>query len=110
MKEIKAYIRREKTDIIIKKLEEAGIKGMTIIDVYALREWADQKSYSYSVEFVEKYSKVMKLEIVCEDNNVDKLADIIAQYGHTGNAGDGMIFISSIEKSIKIKTKEINTV
>lgn len=110
MKEIKAYLRRDKVDLVIQKLEEAGVKGMTVIDVYALSEWADKESFSYSIEFVEKYSNVTKLEIVCEDYDTDKLADIIAKYGHTGNSGDGMIFISPVEKSIKIKTNEINKV
>lgn len=110
MKEIKAYIRREKADVIIRNLEIAGVKGMTVIDVYALCEWADQESYSYSVEFVEKYSKVIKLEIVCDDEDADKLAEIIAKYGYTGDSGDGIIFISPIEKSIKIRTKETNVI
>ncbi len=96
--------------MILQNLEIAGVKGMTVIDVYALRGWADQVSNSYSVEFVEKYSKVVKLEIVCDDNDADKLADIIATCGHTGKSGDGMIFISPIEKSVKIKTKEIDKV
>ena len=110
MKEIKAYIRRDRADLIIRKLDEAGVKGMTVIDVYALSEWADKESFSYSIEFVEKYSKVIKLEIVCEDSDANKLSEIIAQFGKTGNSGDGMMFISSIEKSIKIKTGEINTI
>ncbi|MFZ6032150.1 MAG: P-II family nitrogen regulator [Melioribacter sp.] len=110
MKEIKAYIRRERADLIIQNLESAGVKGMTVIDVYALCEWADQDSFSYSIEFVEKYSKVIKLEIVCDDEEVEKLSEIILRYGHTGKSGDGMIFISPVETSIKIKTKEKNKI
>lgn len=110
MKEIKAYIRREKADIVIEKLEDAGVKGMTVIDVYALFEWADKESFSYSIEYVEKYSKVIKLEIVCGDDETDKLVDVIARYGHTGKSGDGMIFISTIDSSLKIRTGEKNVV
>ena len=54
MKEIKAYIRKENADYVIKKLEESGVHGMTIIDVSALAEWADENSFSYSIEYVQK--------------------------------------------------------
>ena len=110
MKEIKAYIRHTKADIIIEKLEQAGVKGMTVIDVYALHEWADKNKFSYSIEFVEKYSKVIKLEIVCDDNETDVLCAIIAKYGHTSHRGDGMIFISDVVKTIKIKNGQVNQI
>ncbi|MBL1215157.1 MAG: P-II family nitrogen regulator [Ignavibacteriae bacterium] len=110
MKEIKAYIRHEKAEIIIEKLEQAGVQGMTVIDAFALFEWADKESFSYSIRFVEKYSKVIKLEIVCEDEDAETLSEVIAKYGKTGKSGDGMIFISPVEKSIKIRTNEINVV
>ena len=71
MKEIKAYVRNNKADIIIEKLEKAGVKGMTVLDANALAEWADKESFSFSIKYVEKYSTVVKLEIVCEDYDVD---------------------------------------
>ena len=108
MKELKAYIRREKVDLVIQELEESGVKGMTVIDVFALGDWADEKSFSYSIEFVEKYSRVVKLEIICDDGDADRLPDIIEKFGKTGQPGDGMVFISNIEKSIKIRTGELN--
>ena len=108
MKEIKAYVRREKVDMILQKLEESGVKGMTVIDVFALGDWADEKSFSYSIEYVEKYSKVVKLEIICDDSDTNKFFDIIAKFGITGQHGDGMIFISNIEKSLRIRTGELN--
>lgn len=108
MKEIKAYIRNTQADIIIEKLEEAGVKGLTVLDANALAEWADKKAFSFSIRYVEKYSTVVKLEIVCEDNEANKLTGIISQFGRTGNPGDGMIFVSNIEKSVKIRTGEVN--
>ncbi|MBU2493279.1 MAG: P-II family nitrogen regulator [Bacteroidetes bacterium] len=110
MKEIKAYVRKERADIIIEKLENAGVKGMTVLDANALAEWADKKAFSFSIEYVQKYSTVVKLEIVCEDSETDKLIDVIAKYGKTGSSGDGMIFVSTIEKSVKIKNGAVNVV
>lgn len=108
MKKIIAYIRNEKAEITIEKLEEAGVKGMTILDANALAEWADKESFSYSIEYVEKYSRVVKIELVCNNEDSDMLVNVIAKYAHTGNSGDGWIFVSTIDKAVRIKTGDIN--
>jgi len=106
MKEIKAYIRKERAEIVIQKLEEAGITGMTILDAAALAQWADEEFFSYSIEYVQKYSAVVKIELVCNKGKVNELTEIIKTHGHTGRSGDGWIFVSNIEKAIRIKTGE----
>ncbi len=110
MKEIKAYIRKERAELVIKNLEEAGVTGMTILDASALAEWADSKAFSYSIKYVQKYSTVVKLELVCDDSDVERLANVIAKSAQTGNSGDGWVFVSNIQKSIRIKTGEINII
>lgn len=106
MKEIKAYIRHNKVEQVVDKLEEAGVKGMTVIDVYALSGWADADAFSYSIEYVEKYSKVVKLELICLENEADKIVSTIKKYAYTGKRGDGWIFVAPIEKAIRIKGDE----
>ncbi len=108
MKEIKAYIRHDKADIVIEKLEEAGVKGMTLLDANALAEWADQEAFSFSIEYVQKYSKVVKIELICNDEDSDKLLKVISKYAHTGNSGDGWIFVTPVEKAVRIKTGQVN--
>jgi nitrogen regulatory protein P-II 1 len=92
MKEITSYIRHDKADIVIEKLEEAGVKGMTLLDANALAEWADSEAFSLSIEYVQKYSKVIKIELIC---NADK-------------SGDGRIFVTPFEKAVRIKTGDLN--
>ena len=67
MKEIKAYIRDGTDNIVIERLEEAGVKGMTLLDANALAEWADSEAFSFSIEYVQKYSKVVKIELICNN-------------------------------------------
>lgn len=110
MKEIKAYIRKEQAEIVIRKLEMAGVTGMTVLDANALSQWADSESFSYSIELVQKYSTVVKIELICNDDKVDKLTEVIKKYGYTGKSGDGWIFISDIEKAIRIRTGEENII
>ncbi len=107
MKEIKAYIRHSKADTVIQELENAGVEGMTVLDAAALAKWADEEAFSFSMEFVQRYSKVVKIELICKKEEVDKYIDVISKYGKTGNSGDGWIFVSDIEKAIRIKTGEV---
>ena len=108
MKEIKAYVRHNKADTVIQKLEESGVKGMTLLDANALAKWADSKAFSFSIEYVQKYSRVVKIELICNDENTDNLVNVISKYGHTGKSGDGWIFVSPVEKAVRIKTGEVN--
>ena len=108
MKKIIAYIRKEKADTVIAKLEEAGVKGMTLIDASAIAELVDKEAFSYSNEYVQKYSQVVKIELVSNDSNVDKLVNVISSYGKTGRSGDGWIFVAPIDKAVRIKTGAVN--
>jgi nitrogen regulatory protein PII len=108
MKTIIAYIRYDKADIVIEKLEEAGVKGMTLLDANALAEWADKEAFSFSIEYVQKYTKVVKIELICNNEDSDKLIEVITKYARTGKRGDGWIFVSPVEKAVRIKTGEFN--
>jgi len=106
MKEIKAYIRPEQVDDVILALEKVGIHGMTIIDVYALAQWTDPRRARFSTKYVEKYSKVVKFELICPAAEVDAVVEAIRSAGRTGHQGDGKIFISNIDEAISIRTGE----
>ncbi len=110
MKEIKAYVRKEQAEIVIRKLERAGVSGMTVLDANALSQWADSEFFSYSIDLVQKYSTVVKIELICPASQVDVLMDVIKKYGYTGKSGDGWIFVSNVEKAIRIRTGEVNVI
>lgn len=104
MKEIKAYVRCEKVDEVIDALERAGIEGITVIDVMGLGLLADPRSAKYSMECVERYSKVAKLEVVSRDNDVHRILEIVRKNAYTGTRGDGLIFVTSVEMAVKVRT------
>lgn len=106
MKEIKAYIRPEIADRVISALELTNVKGMTVIDVSTIGGWADPKHSQLSIEYCEKYCSSVKIELVCEDEELGKFVDIILDKAHTGEKGDGKIFVSDITESISIRTKQ----
>jgi len=107
MKKIEAIIRHFKLEDVKNSLAEQGIHGMTVTEV---RGFGRQKGYSemyrgteYAIDFVPK----VKLEIVCSDDNLKKVIDVILQTAQTGNIGDGKIFITDLTDVIRIRTGEM---
>ncbi|MBI3752838.1 MAG: P-II family nitrogen regulator [Deltaproteobacteria bacterium] len=106
MKEIKAYIRVRKAEDVIHALEEAGVPGLTAIEVKAIGAAIEPERAKLSIEYAERISPITKLEVVCRDEDVVRLADIIRDKAYTGHKGDGIIFVSGVEYAVKIRTGE----
>jgi nitrogen regulatory protein P-II 1 len=106
MKKIEAIIRHFKLEDVKNGLIEKGITGMTITEV---RGFGRQKGHTemyrgteYRVDFVPK----VKLEIVVDDNKLQTAISAIVKMAQTGQIGDGKIFVSNLEESIRIRTGE----
>ncbi|MFQ5328625.1 MAG: P-II family nitrogen regulator [Thermodesulfobacteriota bacterium] len=106
MKEIKAYIRLEKAEEVVDALEEAGVPGFTIIEVKALGAACVPEDEKLSIEYGEPMSPITKLEVVCNDGDLDRLVDIITAAAYTGHKGDGKIFVSEVVCAVQIRTQE----
>ncbi|NOY57687.1 MAG: P-II family nitrogen regulator [Calditrichaeota bacterium] len=104
MKAVKAYIRCIKAEEVLEALEDAGIRDVTLIDVMGTGHLVDPNVSKYSIECVKKYSKVAKVEVVCSSTDVHKVVEVIRKAAFTGMPGDGMIFVSSVEMAVKIRT------
>jgi nitrogen regulatory protein P-II 1 len=109
MKEIKAYVRAERVDNVVRTLEQAGFCCMTIVNVSGLGGFSDPPKAKYSIEYVEKYSKVVKIELVCNDEQVDQAIDAFIEGGRTHKSGDGIVFVSPVERAVKIRTGDEST-
>ena len=108
MKKIEAIIRPFKLDEVKIALVNAGIVGMTVSEVRGFgRQKGQTERYrgsEYTVEFLQK----LKLDIVVEDDQVEMVVDKIVSAARTGEIGDGKIFISPVEETIRIRTGEKN--
>ncbi|MDJ1168516.1 P-II family nitrogen regulator [Roseofilum sp. BLCC_M154] len=108
MKKIEAIIRPFKLDEVKIALVNAGIVGMTVSEVRGFgRQKGQTERYrgsEYTVEFLQK----LKLEVVVEDTEVQKVVDQIISAARTGEIGDGKIFISPVETVVRIRTGESN--
>lgn len=106
MRKIEAIIRPFKLDEVKEALLEEGIRGMTITEVRGYgRQKGHKETYrgsEYQIEFVPK----IKIEIVLDENKVEKAVDAILKTAKTGQVGDGKIFIYKVEDIIRIRTEE----
>ncbi len=108
MKKVEAIIRPFKLDEVKIALVNAGIVGMTVSEVRGFgRQKGQTERYrgsEYTVEFLQK----LKVEIVVEDEQVDMVVEKIIVAARTGEIGDGKIFITNVEQSVRIRTGEKN--
>ncbi|OFI46324.1 hypothetical protein BG262_04735 [Floricoccus penangensis] len=105
MKKIEAVIRTEKLeDLKMKFADETLITGMTVSQVLGFGEQKGFKEYVRGKAVQPMLLAKVKIEVVCQDANVDAIVEEIRQAVTTGEAGDGKIFIYPIEKVIKIRT------
>lgn len=106
MKKVEAIIRHFKLDDVKNALSEQGVFGMTVTEVSGYgRQKGHTETYrgtEYAVDFVPK----KKIEIVCSDSNLQKVIDSILRTAQTGQIGDGKIFVTDLEDSIRIRTGE----
>lgn len=106
MKKIEAVIKPFKLDEVKEALNEIDVQGMTVAEVKGYgRQKGHKEMYRGAEYFVDFISKV-KIEVVVADEILDKVVDAIVEAAHTGNIGDGKIFVSNIEESVRIRTGE----
>ncbi|HJT70833.1 MAG TPA: P-II family nitrogen regulator [Terriglobales bacterium] len=106
MKEIKAYIRREIVPKVVDGLQTAGAPGISLIEIHPVGYGFEPNYFAEHFENVEKrysYLRIVKVEVVCADRDVERLTGIIQQTAHTGAPGDGIIFIAEVVNAVRIR-------
>lgn len=106
MKKIEAIIKPFKLDEVKEALHEIGLKGITVTEAKGFGRQKGHTELYRGAEYVVDFLPKVKIEIVLEDDLVERAIEAITQAAHTGRIGDGKIFISSIEEVIRIRTGE----
>ncbi|MBZ0092934.1 MAG: P-II family nitrogen regulator [Sulfuricellaceae bacterium] len=109
MKEIKAYIHNHRIGDVIRALKDsgqcnanAGCRNLTVIQVQSLLKAVDAREQHYSIELAEAVINESKLELICEDHQVDELVGIIGRAARTGQAEAGWIYVSDIIQAVPV--------
>ncbi|NOX64281.1 MAG: P-II family nitrogen regulator [Chlorobi bacterium] len=107
MKEIKAIIRPFKLDDVISELHKIeGLPGLTISEIKGFgRTKAKDVDDSFQ-DGLHNYVKRVKIELVVHNDIVDRVVSVIQETAHTGNPGDGKIFVLEVFNTIRIRTNE----
>ena len=103
MKEIKAIIRPSRLLEVTNELHGIeGLPGVTVSEIKGFGKGAKDRNVEELVEFTAR----IQLEVVVDDEMVAEVVNVIQKYAHTGNAGDGKIFVTTIDEVVKIRTNE----
>jgi nitrogen regulatory protein P-II 1 len=104
---VTAIIKPHKLDDVKTALRDAGILGLTATEVKGFgRQGGKTETYrgaEYTVDFLPK----VKVEVVCESGDVDKVIDLISDAARTGKIGDGKIWALSVDRVMRIRTGEM---
>ena len=106
MKRIEAVIKPFKLEDVKEALSEAGITGMTVSDVKGYGRQQGHSELYRGAEYVVDFLPKIKLDLIVKSEDVDNVISIIAKAAKTGKIGDGKIFVSSVEKIVRIRTGE----
>jgi len=106
MKKIEAIIKPFKLDEVKEALQEVGLQGITITETKGFGRQKGHTELYRGAEYVVDFLPKIKLEIVIEDQLVERTVEAIITAARTGRIGDGKIFISPVEDAIRIRTGE----
>lgn len=106
MKRIEAIIKPFKFEEVKEALAKAGVAGMTVTDVKGYGRQQGHSELYRGAESVVDFLPKIKIGLAVADKDVDFIISVILESAKTGNIGDGKIFVSPIEKIIRIRTGE----
>lgn len=108
MKKVEAIIKPFKLEDVREALAEIGITGMTITEVKGFGRQRGHTELYRGAEYVVDFLPKVKLEIIVQEDLVEPCVDKIAQVANTHKIGDGKIFVTQVERVIRIRTGEEN--
>jgi len=106
MKKVEAIIKPFKLDEVKEALHDVGIKGITVTEAKGFGRQKGHTELYRGAEYVVDFLPKVKVEVVMDDSLVERAIEAIQQAAQTGRIGDGKIFVSPIEETIRIRTGE----
>ena len=106
MKKIEAIIKPFKLEEVKENLGLIGIHGMTVTEVKGFGRQKGHTELYRGAEYIVDFLPKVKIEIVVNDNDLDKAVETIQNAAKTGRIGDGKIFVTDLEQVVRIRTGE----
>ncbi len=106
MKKIEAIIKPFKLDEVKEALQEVGLQGITVLEAKGFGRQKGHTELYRGAEYVVDFLPKVKIEVVVPTDLLDKAVEAIKSAAKTGRIGDGKIFITNVEETIRIRTGE----
>ena len=108
MKMITAVIKPFKLDEVREALAEVGVTGLTVSEVKGFGLQKGHTELYRGAEYVVDFLPKVKIEVAVKDEDVDRCVDAIVNAARTGKIGDGKIFVTDVERVIRIRTGDLD--
>jgi nitrogen regulatory protein P-II 1 len=108
MKQITAIIKPFKMEEVREALAECGVTGLTVTEVRGFGRQKGHTELYRGAEYVVDFLPKVKVEVVVRDEDTDRCVDAIVRAARTGKIGDGKIFVTSVDRVVRIRTGEID--
>lgn len=106
MKLVMAIIKPFKLDAVREALTELGVQGLTVSEVKGFGRQKGQteiyRGAEYQIEFVPK----IRVDVIIDDNDIERVMETIRDVANTGKIGDGKIFVLEVSEAMRIRTGE----
>jgi nitrogen regulatory protein P-II 1 len=108
MKLITAVIKPFKVDDVKGALKDAGVVGVTVSDVVGFGRQSGHTEVYRGAEYTVDFLPKRKVEVLCDDGDADRIAQVIVDTARTGAIGDGKIWITDVARVIRVRTGELD--
>ena len=106
MKKIEAIIKPFKLDEVKEALHDVGVMGLTVIEAKGFGRQKGHTELYRGAEYIVDFLPKVKVEVVIDDEMLERSVEAIQHAAYTGRIGDGKIFVSTIDEAIRIRTNE----
>ena len=106
MKKVEAIIKPFKLDEVKEALQEIGVEGLTVLEAKGFGRQKGHTELYRGAEYIVDFLPKVKVEVVIPDQMLDPVIDAILAAAKTDKIGDGKVFVSTIDKAIRIRTGE----
>jgi nitrogen regulatory protein PII len=106
MKKVECIIKPFKLDEVRAALIEAGVHGMTVSEVRGFGRQRGHMELFRGSEYTTNFLPKVKVEVVCQEDRVDQVVEVMMKAAHTGMVGDGKIFVLPVLQCFRIRTGE----
>jgi nitrogen regulatory protein P-II 1 len=108
VKQVTAIIKPFKLDEVREALAEVGVSGLTVTEVKGFGRQKGHTELYRGAEYVVDFLPKIRVEVVLPDDRVDAAIDALIAAARTGKIGDGKIFVTPVERALRIRTGEID--